>query len=222
MGRVERLESILKGEEGEVTDLKWILEKEPPVEWLKEDMTTIGSDGKTVKYLPIERVDYLLRTIYDDNWAEIMEVIAGQFNVIVTVRQFVKNPETQRVQHNDGIGSYPFKGNPKTAAAIAFSLARKQACKGFGKIFGRDLYREDFTPTETAKEQPGGPVKEEIVMIIENGSPAFERIKKQIQVADTKRKLTAVGKAIQNNYTCGNITEEELELLTEVIKERIG
>jgi len=134
--------------------LNIILNSEPKQEWVKTHPFV-----KNLKYLPIERVEYLLTMIFSKWSVEIKSVQLIANSVVVTVRLYVQNPITGDMDFQDGVGAMPIqvqKGQGATnfekmnSSAIqigtpsAESYAIKDAAEKFGRIFGKDLNRKDF------------------------------------------------------------------------------
>jgi len=134
--------------------LNIILNSEPKTEWVKTHPFV-----KNLKYLPIERVEYLLTMIFSKWSVEIKSVQLIANSVVVTVRLSVQNPITGNMDYQDGVGAMPIqvqKGQGATnfekmnSSAIqigtpaAESYAIKDAAEKFGRIFGKDLNRKDF------------------------------------------------------------------------------
>lgn len=137
----------------DLNPLEKLLESEPPKEWLKDLEVTQNKVKATIKYLPIERVDYLLRSIYSDNWCEILSTGIFQSSCQVTLRLFVVNPIDKKIHHVDGVGGASSVGGVDVALALAKANAKKNASKELGKIFGRDLSREtEAKPTEKIEQ----------------------------------------------------------------------
>ena len=132
--------------------LQVLLNQQPPELWLCEHPMS-----KT-KYLPIQKVEYLLTRIYPRWWVEVRSVQLIANSVVVTVRLFVHNPITGEIEHNDGVGASPIQTD-KGAGAVDFnavksigvqlatpsakSYAIKDAAEQFGEIFGRSVSRKD-------------------------------------------------------------------------------
>lgn len=134
--------------------LNIILNSEPKPEWVKTHPFV-----KNLKYLPIERVEYLLTMIFSKWSVEVKSVQLIANSVVVTVRLYVQNPITGDMDFQDGIGAMPIqvqKGQGATnfekmnssaiqiGAPSAESYAIKDASEKFGRIFGKDLNRKDF------------------------------------------------------------------------------
>ena len=135
------------------SDLNTLLNHEPKKEWLR-----LHPVAKGVKYLPIERIEYLLTSIFQVWNVEIKEIKLIANSVVVTVRLYYKNPLTGDMQFHDGIGASPLQ-TEKNAGAIEFdkiksnavmlaapaaeSFAVKDAAEKIGKLFGKDLNRAD-------------------------------------------------------------------------------
>ncbi len=127
---------------------------QPPLDaWVK-----VNPYANNSRYLPIERVEFLLKTIFKRYRIE----ITGQGNsfngVWVTVRVHYQHPITGEWDFHDGIGAHEMqvkkgtspadlsninKGALSMAFPIAKTLAVKDACDHFGKLFGSDLNRKD-------------------------------------------------------------------------------
>lgn len=135
-------------------DLFVTLMNQPPSQsWVKEHPFIRG-----YKYLPIERVEYLLKTIFKRYRIEITGQGQSFNGVWVTVRVHYLNPITNEWDFHDGIGASQLqtaKGTSATdlaninngALQMAFPMAKtvaiKDACDHFGKLFGADLNRKD-------------------------------------------------------------------------------
>jgi hypothetical protein len=129
-----------------------ILNQQPPATWLSEHPMLRG-----YKYIPIERVEWLLSRIFGKWWVEIKETAILANSVVVTVRLWVINPLTGEHQFQDGIGAAPVQTDKgagasdwnavksdgvQKAAPSAESYAIKDAAEKFGKIFGKDVSRK--------------------------------------------------------------------------------
>jgi hypothetical protein len=134
----------------------------PPATWIKEHPYVKGH-----KYLPIDKVEYLLRKIFKSYKIEVLREGTAFNGVYVVVRIHYLNPVTGQMEYHDGIGAtelqlrkrteeekemnikVPFNsdninsGALSMALPIAKTLAIKDACHHFGKIFGSDLNRKD-------------------------------------------------------------------------------
>jgi hypothetical protein len=129
-----------------------LLNQNPPAQWLVTHPMI-----RDYKYIPIEKVEYLLTRIFG-NWSvEIRNTQIVANSVVVTVRIHVINPVNGQPMWQDGIGAAPIqtdKGAGATdwnavktdgvqkAAPSAESYAIKDAAEKFGKIFGRDVSRK--------------------------------------------------------------------------------
>lgn len=133
--------------------LNLILNSEPKAEWVKTHPFV-----KNLKYLPIERIEYLLTMIFRKWRVEVKEVKLVANSIITTVRVYVLDPITNEWDWQDGIGAMPIqiqKGsgaiefNKMNSSAVQIgapaseSFAIKDAVEKFGKIFGKDLNRKD-------------------------------------------------------------------------------
>jgi hypothetical protein len=135
------------------TQLNVILNSEPRSEWVKEHPFVKG-----LKYLPIERIEYLLTMIFSKWHVEIKDVKILANSVVTTVRVYVQDPITGEMDYQDGVGAMPIqveKGQGATnfdkmksnalqiGTPASESFAIKDAVEKFGRIFGKDLNRKD-------------------------------------------------------------------------------
>ena len=142
------LESIKKQDA-----LNALLNQEPKEAWVKTHPFI-----RNYKYLPIERIEYLLRSIFRNYRIEVTNQGTAFNGVWVTVRIHYIHPITGEWSWHDGIGAAQLQtakgtspadlGNINNGAlAMAFPAARtegiKNAAKAFGKLFGSDLNRAD-------------------------------------------------------------------------------
>lgn len=131
-----------------------LLNQQPKPEWVK-----VHPFIKGYKYLPIERVEYLLKTIFKQYRIEITGQGTAFNGVWVTVRIHYLNPIDGSWSFHDGIGAMQLQTKAGTSAAdlvninngalsMAFPAAKaeavKNACKSFGKIFGSDINRKEL------------------------------------------------------------------------------
>jgi hypothetical protein len=155
-----------------------LLNEQPPSDWLKTHPTASG-----VKYLPIERVEWLLSRIYGQWRVEIKEtkIIANSMMTIVRLHYFDPYISGQW-QWQDGVGAAPLQTD-KGAGAIEFdkikndavmkaapaseSFAIKDAAEKLGKIFGKDINRKsymdyNFMAAPSIKDEPTPEIYEQI------------------------------------------------------------
>jgi hypothetical protein len=149
-----------------------ILNQEPPKEWLVNHPMITG-----YRYLPIERVEYLLTRIFGKWWVEIKNVQQVANSMVVTVRVHVVNPLTGEVDWQDGVGAQSIQTD-KGAGAMDWNAAKadgvqkavpsaetyaiKDACDKFGKIFGKDVSRKNqISYNKLLKTKEENPVKTE-------------------------------------------------------------
>jgi hypothetical protein len=141
--------------------LNALLSVQPPTAWVKEHPYI-----KNHKYLPIDKVEYLLRKIFKEFRIEILSSGTAFNGVVVTVRVHYINPATGEWSYHDGIGAIQLQTAKNTSPAdlaninngalsmaypLAKTLAIKDACDMFGNLFGANLNRRDVlqnTPDE--------------------------------------------------------------------------
>lgn len=138
-------------------ELTVALNQNPPKEWVKEHPFISG-----YKYLPIERVEYLLKSLFKGNYKiEVLKTGLLLNCVEVTVRVHYKHPITQEWLFHDGTGASEIQTSKGTghlkldmsninrgavvmALPNAKSIAIKDAADHLGKLFGADLNRKDL------------------------------------------------------------------------------
>lgn len=130
-----------------------LVNKPPKKDWVK-----IHPIHRKVKYLPIERVEWLLTNVFVKWYIEVKETKILANSVVTTVRLHYHNMVSNEWQYQDGIGASPLQTN-KGAGAIDFNLIKsdavmksapasksfavKDAAEQIGRLFGRDLNRAD-------------------------------------------------------------------------------
>lgn len=149
-----------------------ILLNQPPKEsWIKQHPMFAK-----VRYIPIERVEYLLTSIFVKWHVEIKNVQLIANSVVVTIRLYYMNPVDGEMLYQDGVGASPLQTDKDAGATdwtkiksdavmksapAAESFAVKDAAEKIGNLFGKDLNRADkilydslidkFGETETDK-----------------------------------------------------------------------
>ena len=133
--------------------LNLLLNQEPKKEWVKEHPFVKGH-----KYVPIDKVEFMLRKIFKKYQIEITGQGTSFNGVWVTVRVHYYHPTEDAMMYHDGIGAVQLQTAKGTSPAdlaninngalsmaypIAKTLAIKDACDHFGKLFGCDLNRKD-------------------------------------------------------------------------------
>lgn len=141
---------------GKAEELNAILATPPPKDWVKEHPYVKGH-----LYLPIDKVEHLLRKIFKKYQIEITGQGTAFNGVWVTVRIHYFNPALNAMQYQDGIGACQLQTAKGTSPAdlvninngalsmafpIAKSLAIKDACDLIGPVFGANLNRRDVAP----------------------------------------------------------------------------
>jgi hypothetical protein len=127
-----------------------LLNSEPPIEWIK-----IHPKIKNHKYLPIDKIEYLLKNLFAETRIEILREGHTMNGVYVSVRLHYRKTKTGQWSYNDGIGAIQLEiennkvkeGAITPAFPLAETLAVKNASEKFGKLFGSDLNR-DLSITE--------------------------------------------------------------------------
>ncbi len=141
---------------GRVEGLNAILNTPPPQKWIKEHPHI-----KDWLYVPIDKVEYLLRKIFKQYKIEVLREGTAFNGVFVVVRVHYLDPATGEMLFHDGIGAAQLQTKKGTSPAdlsninhgavsmafpIAKTLAIKDACDQFGAVFGANLNRKDVLP----------------------------------------------------------------------------
>jgi hypothetical protein len=132
-----------------------LLNSSPRQEWIKTHPFIAG-----YQYLPIEKVEYLLKSIFKA-WKIEITGNGESFNgVWVTVRVHYFHPITEEWMFHDGIGASQLQTKKGTSPAdlininngaltmaypVAKSIAIKDACDHFGALFGANLNRKEVS-----------------------------------------------------------------------------
>lgn len=131
-----------------------LMNQQPKKEWVKQHPFIKGYN-----YIPIERVEFLLKTIFKRYRIEITGQGTAFNGVWVTARVHYIHPLTGEWDYHDGIGAAQLQTKSGTTPAdlaninngalsmafpIAKTIAVKDACDHFGKLFGSDLNRKDI------------------------------------------------------------------------------
>lgn len=147
-------------------ELNFLLNQPVPEKWIKHHpfikKEVINNQGQKVKvpypYLPIDKVEYLLRKIFKRHRIEITGQGQSFNGVFVTVRVHYWNPIFNEFDFHDGIGAIHLQvksgsspanlndinnGALSMAYPLAKTLAVKDACDHFGDLFGANLNRND-------------------------------------------------------------------------------
>lgn len=142
-----------------------LLNQPPKQEWLKdhplakkEVMTAQGKQKVPIKYIPIERLEWLLTNVFIKWRVEIKGSKLMANSVVVEVRLHYFDHILNEWFWQDGIGAQPLqtdqgagavdfnhiKSNAvQIAAPAAESYAVKDAAEKIGKLFGKDLNRAE-------------------------------------------------------------------------------
>lgn len=130
-----------------------LLSQQPPAAWIKKHPYI-----RDYNYLPIDKVEHLLKKIFKQYRIEITNQGTSFNGVWVTVRVHFLNPTNNEWSYHDGIGACQLQTKKDTSPAdlaninngalqmafpIAKTIAIKDACDMFGNLFGANLNRRD-------------------------------------------------------------------------------
>ena len=198
-------------------ELNFLLNQEPPAKWVKEHPFVRGH-----KYIPIDKVEFLLRKIFKKYRIEILREGTSFNGVYVCVRVHYLNPVSGEWDFHDGIGAIHLQvkkgSSPSDLASInngalsmayplAKTLAIKDACDMFGKLFGSDLNRRDSLPASMdVKKKTNEEKKEEIRLLLdvdgltisEDDRMNIERILDQKETSSYDKCITLLNNHLPN------------------------
>jgi len=171
------------------------LNQQPPVKWVKEHPYIKG-----YKYLPIEKIEFLLKKIYKKYRIEILREGTSFNGVYVVVRLWYQDLISGEMDWQDGIGAIQLQTAKGTSPAdlaninngalsMAFPLAKtiaiKDAADLLGDIFGANLNRKDvlaFQMDTKLTELVRTKEEERVIRLIDNCETLeeIERYKKHL------------------------------------------
>lgn len=143
-------ESAIKADQN---DLNVLLNQPPPDSWIKKHPLASG-----VKYIPIERIEYLLTRLFIRWHVEVKNIQTIANSIVVVIRLHYQDRLSDQMLWQDGIGAAPIQTDKGAgamdwnatkndavmkAAPAAESYAIKDAAEKIGKIFGKDINRKD-------------------------------------------------------------------------------
>jgi len=146
---------------GKSEGLNSLLNASPPKAWIIEHPFIKG-----YLYIPIDKIEYLLRKIFKSYRIEVLREGVAFNGVYVVVRVHYFNPATDTMDFHDGIGASQLQTKKGTspsdlininngAISMAFPIAKtvaiKDACDHFGNLFGCNLNRKDVVPFQADK-----------------------------------------------------------------------
>jgi hypothetical protein len=180
-----------------------LMNQQPKAEWVK-----VHPFIKNYKYLPIERIEFLLKTIFKSYRIEVLREGTSFNGVFVVVRVHYLHPLTNTWEFHDGIGASQLQTAKGTSPAdlnninngalsMAFPMAKtiaiKDACDHFGNLFGADLNRKDvisydidLTLIELTPEHPNW---DKVKTAIQSGNFTIEQVKSKYTLSNENELL---------------------------------
>lgn len=167
-----------------------LLNQQPPAKWIKTNPFANNS-----KYIPIDKVEYMLRKIYKEVEIEILREGVMFNSVYCVVRLHYTNPVTGEKKFQDGSGAKQIQtkkgSSPADFAninnnAVEMSLpiakvnAIKDASHNLGRIFGGDLNRKEMmeiAPDETLQDKKFEIEKKRVEELIKDGQEVAQDVK---------------------------------------------
>jgi hypothetical protein len=180
-----------------------LMNQQPKAEWVK-----VHPFIKNYKYLPIERIEFLLKTIFKSYRIEVLREGTSFNGVFVVVRVHYLHPLTNTWEFHDGIGASQLQTAKGTSPAdlnninngalsMAFPMAKtiaiKDACDHFGNLFGADLNRKDVINYDIdltlIELTPDHPNWDKVKTAIESGGFTIEQVKSKYTLSNENEKL---------------------------------
>jgi len=180
-----------------------LMNQQPKKEWIK-----VHPFIKGYKYLPIERIEFLLKTIFKSYRIEVLREGTSFNGVFVVVRVHYLHPLTGLWEFHDGIGASQLQTAKGTSPAdlnninngalsMAFPMAKtiaiKDACDHFGNLFGADLNRKDIitydidlTLIELTPEHPNW---DKVKTAIDGGNYTIDQVKSKYTLSNENELL---------------------------------
>ncbi len=175
-----------------------LLNQQPKHEWVK-----VHPFIKGYKYIPIERIEFLLKTIFRQYRIEVLREGTSFNGVYVVVRVHYLHPLTNTWEFHDGIGASQLQTAKGTSPAdlqninngalsmafpMAKTLALKDATDHFGNLFGSDLNRKDVISYELDLTlydfDEFHPNWEKAKTALKKGTVTIEQIKNKYKITD--------------------------------------
>jgi hypothetical protein len=176
--------------------LNALLNQQPPAAWVKQHPF-----AKSVTYLPIDKVEFLLTRIFQQWRVEVLSTSQLFNSVAVTVRLHYLNPTTGQWQYHDGVGAVGVQTNAGASASdlsaikqdaimkalpAAKSYAVKDAAENLGSIFGANLNRKDIVPFSGAYTPQEAVIKQRALAWLNSGNATPEQVKEWFEKSDLK------------------------------------
>lgn len=157
------------------SELNVLTNQQPNKAWIRDHPVAkreiILSDGGKqevpVQHIPIERLQWLMRTIFGKYTVHVIDFRQIANSVAVQVRLFYTNPITGEQEYVDGLGAVPLQTKKGSSAAdfnnvksnavqiglpAAKTFAEKDAISSLGKLFGSDLNRHEESTYHSQRE----------------------------------------------------------------------
>lgn len=165
-----------------------ILNQPPPEAWIK-----VNKFANNSRYLPIDKVEFLLRRLYKSYDIEVLNILVLFNAVSVSVRLHYFHPVLKEMRFVDGVGAKEIQtakgsspsdmssiisGAVERALPIAKSNSVKDACHHLGRIFGSDLNRKDIIEDAidvSLQDKKTTIERERLLLAIENGYKPTEQ-----------------------------------------------
>lgn len=135
--------------------------QETPASFIENHPLLKDKQGNALKYIPIDKVEFLLTAIFQQWYVEIIDVGSLFNSVYCTIRLHYRHRVTGEWLYQDGVGAQGMQTDKDARASdmsaikqnavtmglpAAKSYAIKDAADHLGRMFGKDLNRKDTIP----------------------------------------------------------------------------
>ena len=177
-----------------------LLNQQTPQTWVK-----VNKFANNAKYLPIEKVEFLLTRIFQEWRVEVIEYKQLFNSISCSIRLHYLNPVNGQWSYHDGVGAADVQVKAGSSAAdlqninrnavgmalpIAKSYAIKDAAHHLGKLFGKDLNRTDAIEFTGAYDAP----------TLEAITDLFEKVKHKLTIEELDSAERIINNKEHNSY----------------------
>ena len=204
LSEIEQNPELRKNQE----NLKLILNTNPSEKWTKKHPF-----AKNVNYIPIERIEWLLDTLFIQWRVEVINYSQLFNSVSCHVRLHYLNPISGSWEFHDGLGAVGIQTDKGASAAdlgaikqdsvmkalpAAKSYAIKDATEHLGKIFGRDINRADQVVYKSTRKTPEDKLEEIQELYLEKSDKLSAKDLADLDRIINEKEVNSYDKVIRN------------------------
>ena len=204
LSEIEQNPELRKNQE----NLKLILNTNPSDKWVKKHPF-----AKNVNYIPIERIEWLLDTLFIQWRVEVINYSQLFNSVSCHIRLHYLNPISGSWEFHDGLGAVGIQTDKEASAAdlgaikqdsvmkalpAAKSYAIKDATEHLGKIFGRDINRADQVVYKSTRKTPEEKLEEIQELYLENSDKLSTKDLADLDRIINEKEVNSYDKVLRN------------------------